>query len=149
MDHFKKTMTFQAADKSVYSALTNSIFNWWTEMFEGVSNEQGQSFTVRFGPNVFKKIVVDVLIKNKKVVWHVTDSMIDIPELKNKTEWINTKIIWEITSKDNQTVLQLTHEGLTPEIECFTICESGWHSFTDSLSTFINNGIGNAYRLNS
>ncbi len=147
MDNFKKTIIIQATDERVYAALTNSIPNWWTEMFEGASNEQGQSFTIRFGTNIFKTLTVEELAPNKKVVWNVTDSIIDIPELKKQTEWINTKIIWEISSNDNQTELYLTHFGLTPQVECFTICENGWHNFTDSLTEFVTTGIGKPFKI--
>lgn len=58
MDNFKKTIIIQATDNKVFDALTNSITKWWTEMFEGTSNKQGQTFTIRFGTNVFKKMVI-------------------------------------------------------------------------------------------
>ncbi len=147
MSNFKKTVTLHATDKSVYHALTSSIEKWWTELFEGVSNKQGESFTVRFGDNVFKTFKVEELITNKKVVWYVSDSLIDIPELKNKTEWIGTKITWEISMQGQKTELSLTHLGLTPQIECYTICESGWHNFTDSLTEFINTGTGKPFKV--
>ncbi|REG76876.1 SRPBCC family protein [Algoriphagus antarcticus] len=147
MENFKKTIILQATDKSVYEALTNSIAKWWTEMFEGSSDKQDETFTIRFGSNVFKTLKVEELIPNAKVVWNVTDSVIDIPELKNKTEWINTKIIWEISRQDSQTEICLTHLGLTPEIECYNICESGWHNFTDSLTDFIKTGIGKPFKV--
>lgn len=147
MDNFKKTIIIQATDKRVYDALTNSIPEWWTEMFEGAANGQGQTFTVRFGADVFKTLVVQELIPNKKVVWLVTNSLIDIPELKNKTEWINTKIVWEISSQDNKTALLLTHIGLTPEIECYNICERGWHNFTDSLTSYVVTDKGEPFKL--
>jgi hypothetical protein len=147
MDDFKKTIILQATKKSVYHALTNSITKWWTEMFEGSSNEQGETFTISFGTNVFKTLKVEELIPNNKVAWYVTDSLIDIPELKNRTEWINTKIVWEIATQDDKTELRLTHFGLTPQIECYNICEAGWHNFTDSLSEFINTGIGKPFTV--
>lgn len=146
MDNFKKSIIIQATDNKVFDALTNSITKWWTEMFEGNSNEKGQIFTIRFGKNIFKTMAVEELIPNQKVVWNVTDSLIDIPDLKNKTEWINTKIVWEISSKDDQTLLHLTHIGLTPQVECYDICEVGWHNFTDSLTEFINTGIGTPFK---
>ena len=145
MNDFKKVITIQATDNKVYDALTNCITKWWTEMFEGISNEQGQTFTIRFGDNVFKTMRVEELIPNKKISWLITDTLIDIPELKNKREWLDTKIVWEISSQDNQTELQLTHFGLTPQIECYNICENGWHNFTDSLTEFINTGIGKPF----
>jgi len=146
MDNFKKTIIIQATDNKVFDALTNSITKWWTEMFEGTSNKQGQTFTIRFGTNVFKKMVIEELIPNKKVVWNVTDSQIDLPGLKNKTEWINTKIVWEISAQDNQTELQLTHFGLTLQVECFNICQDGWHNFTDSLTEYNNTGVGKPFK---
>lgn len=146
MDNFQKTIIFQETDKRIFEALTNSIPEWWTEMFEGASNAQGQTFTIRFGNNVFKTLLIDELIPYKKVVWQVTDSLIDIPELKNKTEWINTKIVWEITDQDNQTELLLTHIGLTSQIECYTICANGWNSFTDSLKSFVLTGKGEPFK---
>ncbi len=146
MDNFKKTIIIQATDNKVFDALTNSINKWWTEMFEGTSSQQGQFFTISFGTNVFKTMKVEELIKNKKVVWNVTESLIDIPDLKNMTEWLNSKIVWEILSKDNQTELHLTHFGLTPQVECYNICQDGWHNFTESLTEHIITGIGKPFK---
>jgi uncharacterized protein YndB with AHSA1/START domain len=147
MQNFLKTMILKATYKRVYEALTNSIAKLWTENFEGCSDKEDETFTIRFGPNVFKTLRVEELIPNVKVGWRVTDSLINIPELKNKTEWINTKIIWEITSQDNQTEICLTHLGLTPESECYDICKSGWHNFTESLTHFIETGIGKPFKV--
>lgn len=147
MNNFSKTIIFQATNHSVYDALTNAIAKWWTEMFEGVSNEKGQSFTIRFGTAIFKTMKVEELVPGKKVIWQVTDSLINIPELKNKTEWINTTIVWEINSIDGKTALDLTHYGLTPQVECFEICENGWHNFTNSLADFINTGVGKPFKI--
>jgi hypothetical protein len=146
MENFTKTIHFQTTENTVYDALTNSIPKWWTEMFDGVSNEQGKTFTIRFGSNVFKTMLIEGLVPKKKVVWKVIDSLIDIPDLKHKTEWIDTEIVWELSSTQNQTSLHLTHIGLTPQVECFNICEAGWHNFTDSLTEFINTGIGRPYK---
>jgi uncharacterized protein YndB with AHSA1/START domain len=146
MNNFKKKLIIRATDNKVFDALTNSITKWWTEMFEGISNQQGHIFTIRFGANVFKTMAVEELIPNKKVVWNVTDSLIDIPELNNKTEWINTKIVWEISAQDDQTELHLTHFGLTPQVECYNICQEGWYNFTNSLTEFINTGSGKPFK---
>lgn len=146
MENFQKSITLNATSSKVFDALTNSISQWWTEMFEGAANKQEDTFTIRFGANVFKTMKVEELIHNKKVVWKVTDSLIDLPGLNKKTEWINTKIVWKIISDGSKTELQLTHIGLTPQIECYTICESGWQNFTNSLAVFINTGIGMPFK---
>ncbi len=147
MENFKKTIIVSKSENEVYNALTNAITKWWTEMFEGIANQSGQSFTIRFGPAVFKTMQVEELIPNKKIVWLVTDALIDIPELKNKTEWMGTKIVWEISTLNDKTILQLTHFGLTPEVECFSICQKGWNDFTKSLEAFIETGIGQPFTL--
>ncbi len=147
MKNFKKTIIIQASDDKVFDALTNSISKWWSELFEGTSNKQEDFFTIRFGANIFKTMWVEELVLNQKVVWNVTDSLIDIPELKNKTEWINTQIVWEINPKGTQTELHLTHFGLTPQIECYNICQDGWHNFTQSLTEYLHTGTGNPYQI--
>lgn len=147
MDNFKETISFKTTDIKVYEALTNAIKKWWTEKFEGISNQQGETFTIRFGTNIFKTILVEELIPGKKVVWKVTDALIDIQELKNKSEWINTEIEWNIYSNEEQTRLHLTHFDLTPQIACSHICIDAWHSFTNSLIEFLNSGEGKPFKL--
>lgn len=146
MENYQSTITLDAENKEVYESIIN-IPLWWTEMLEGTAAIEGEKFTVRFGHSVFKTIVVEELIPNKKIVWNVIDNYSDIPELNNKSEWIGTKIIWTISAKQNKTSLELTHIGLTPQVECYTICERGWQNFTDSLRALINTGIGNPFKM--
>lgn len=145
---YQISISLDATDNKIYESILN-VPLWWTEMFEGSVRQQDEKFTVRFGSSVFKTMVVEELIPNKKIVWSVVDSLIDIPELKSKTEWINTKIIWEISIVEKETILWLTHIGLTPKIECYTICESGWYSFTKSLVGLITTGVGTPFKANS
>jgi len=50
-------------------------------------------------------------------------------------------MIFEITTKDDKTVLHFTHEGLVPERECYAKCEQGWSMvIKDWLFHFINDG---------
>lgn len=146
VENFKKIISFKSTEDRVYNALTNNISKWWTQLFEGVSHQQGQSFTIRFGERIFKTMMVEELIPNQKVTWKVTDALIDFPDLDNKTEWINTKIVWEIYSNGNLTEVALTHFGLSPSVKCFNICQDGWQNFVQSLSEYINTGIGKPFK---
>lgn len=147
MRDFNTKIIIPTSDKNkVFNALTKGITEWWTEILEGNSNQEGQSFTVRFGKNIFKTMLIKELIPNERIVWHFTDSLIDIPTLKNKTEWIDTKIVWDLSVNNNEIILNLTHFGLTPQVECYIVCENGWYSFTESLCRYINTGKGNAYK---
>ena len=80
------------------------------------------------------------VIPDKKVVSLVTDSRLNWIE-KDKYEWTNTKMVFEITTKGDKTVLHFTHEGLAPEKECYAMCEPGWNmAIKDWLFNFITRG---------
>lgn len=59
----------------------------------------------------------------------------------NKEEWTNTKMIFDTASKGGKTILYFTHQGLTPEKECYAMCKKGWTMIiTDWLFHFISFG---------
>lgn len=135
---------FDLSSKKVFESLTIEIPEWWSKHFEGESDCAGKLFTVRFG-STYKTMLVQELIPHKKVVWEVLDALIDIPELRNKREWVGTRILWEIVEQEEVSTLILTHHGLNSGLECFSICENGWNSFTESLSNYLNTGQGQPY----
>lgn len=98
--------------------------------------------------NIFKRFKIKEIIPNSKLVWYVEDSLIDILELENKREWIGTTIIWEITEKNSNAELLLTHLGLHPDIECYQICTNGWKEFTASLKAHLETGKGTPFLNN-
>jgi len=67
------------------------------------------------------------VITNKKVVWLITDSKLDF--LEKKDEWTGTKVVFDISTKDNKTQLVFTHNGLIPEIECYNSCAPAWSQY--------------------
>ncbi|MDR6920492.1 MULTISPECIES: SRPBCC domain-containing protein [Chryseobacterium] len=146
MNNYTHTIEIKTTADKVYGALAYNISLWWTEMFSGSSEQADDLFTIRFGENIYKTMRVKELVPSSKVVWYVEDSLINLPELKNQTEWIGTTIIWEIGQERNSTVVKVTHLGLHPDIECYEICSGGWLQFTNSLKLFLETGKGNPYR---
>lgn len=144
-DNYTCTITFDATAEKVFNALTNEIPLWWTVSFEGSSNQQRDVFTIRFGEHIYKTMQVCELSPNSKVIWYVTGSVIGISELNNQTEWTGTTIVWEITQREKNTELILTHIGLSPDVECYDICKNGWKQFTDSLKLLLETGTGNPF----
>lgn len=141
MENYHQKLLINTSTDKLFDALTNGIKHWWTTMFEGSANKTNDIFTVRFGDSIFKTMQVEELITNAKVVWNVKNSLINIPELKNQSEWIGTTIVWEINNIKGHTELQLTHLGLHPNIECYQICASGWQQFTGRLKSYAETGI--------
>lgn len=142
MESYKTTIKFNVKADRVFDALINKIPFWWTELFEGLSDQKGNRFTIRFGDNIYKTMLVEEIFPNTRIVWRVEDARIGISELKNQTEWINTIIVWQITPHENFSELVLHHIGLNKEIECYDICVNGWQQFLNSFRSYVEFGKG-------
>ena len=118
----------------------SQVSKWWSKDFEGNSAKLNDEFVVCHPGRHYSKQKLVELIPVKKVVWLVTESKLDWLE-RDKHEWTNTKMVFEITTKGDQTLLQFTHEGLVPEKECYARCEQGWDMvIRERLFNFITSG---------
>jgi hypothetical protein len=119
----------------------NNVTKWWTENLEGNSQKTDDEFTARFGDIHFSKQKLVEVIPDKKVVWLVTDSKLNF--IKNKQEWTNTKIIFEISTENGETKIYFTHKGLVPSVECFDACSNAWTQYIhQSLAALVTSGKG-------
>ena len=119
----------------------NNIPEWWGVTFAGSSEKQNDTFTVKMTGGSFFNFIVAELIPSKRVIWLVTDC--NMPWYSNKKEWANTKLIFDFSENNGTTTLNFTHEGLTPDIECYQDCESGWtHWIKTSLFSYFATGKG-------
>lgn len=119
----------------------NNVHQWWTENIEGSSQKQGDEFEVRFGDVHYSKQKLTEVVPGKKVVWLVTDSHLSF--VKDKSEWTNTRIIFEMAEQDGKTQLRFTHQGLVPGGECYDACSNAWTGYIQhSLKNLITTGKG-------
>ncbi len=81
------------------------------------------------------------VVPDKKVVWLVEENYFKFT--KDKTEWIGTKVIFDISAQGGKTKVQFTHQGLVPEYECYDICYKAWTTYIQkSLYSLITTGKG-------
>jgi hypothetical protein len=122
----------------------NSIKNfraWWSEEIEGNTDNLGATFFYHYKDVHLCKIKLIEMVADKKLVYLVTDNAFSFTN--DKTEWINTKLIFDLSTKGNKTSIVFTHEGLVPEYECYDVCNDAWTSYIQgSLKDYIETGKG-------
>lgn len=137
---YHTSIIVNATAHEVFDSITN-VSKWWTENTTGSSQNLNDEFTVRFGDvHVSTQKLVEV-IPGKKLVWDVTDCKLNF--LKDKQEWINTKISFEILEKNGKTQINFRHIGLVPNIECYSNCTNAWSQYIRvSLYKLLTEGTG-------
>ena len=78
------------------------------------SEDADDVFTVRFKNGDMYKVKVSEMIPTKKIIWEVIDSYQGWHN--DHTEWVGTKIIWEVLPKTESIEVKMTHEGLVPNL---------------------------------
>jgi hypothetical protein len=116
-------LTVDAAAHDVFERI-NDVEAWWTDDFRDSAQKLNDVFTVQFADMHASTQKIVEVIPDKKVVWLVTDSNLSF--IKDKKEWRDTKISFDITSHNNQTYIQFIHLGLVPDIVCYKDCTKGW-----------------------
>ena len=143
--NFTTTILVDATPPQVFNAI-NQPQQWWSGEFTGSAEKLNDEFTYRYKDMHYSNQQVAEMIPNKKVVWLVTDSRLNF--IEDKSEWTGTRIIFEIDEKDNKTQVRFTHEGITPEVECFSACSPAWTDLIQqSLFNYIITGKRQAIEL--
>ena len=138
--NFTTTLLVNQTPKEVFNAI-NNVRGWWSEEIEGSTDKLNEEFKYHFEDVHRCKMKITELIPNEKVVWLVLDNYFKFT--KDKSEWTNTKIIFEISEKDGKMQIQFTHQGLVPAYECYDICRDAWSNYIkNSLRSLITTGKG-------
>ncbi len=137
---FTTTLSVDQSPKEAFDAI-NNVRGWWSEEVEGNTNKLGDEFTYHYKDIHSCKMELIEVIPQKKVVWFVVDNYFKFT--RDKSEWIGTKIIFEISQQENKTQIRFTHQGLVPEYECYNICRDAWSGYLlNSLAGLIRTGNG-------
>lgn len=137
---FTTIIVVDQTPKEVFEAITN-VRGWWSEEIEGDTAKLNDEFKYHYKDiHVCKMKLVEV-VPNKRIVWDVLENHFKFTV--DKTEWVGTKVIFEISTKNNKTAIRFTHKGLVPDYECYNICVNGWTKYINgSLHSLITTGNG-------
>lgn len=125
---------------TAFNAIKN-VRAWWSEEIEGPTDQLNEVFFYHYKDIHLCKIKLIELVPDKKIVYLVLDNQFNFT--KDKTEWIGTKLIFDITTESGKTKVQFTHEGLVPDYECYNVCFDAWTGYiTKSLYNLITTGKG-------
>jgi hypothetical protein len=126
--------------QEVFNAITN-VRGWWSEEIDGLTDKLDAEWEYHYQDVHRCKMKIIELTPYQKIIWLVLDNHFSFT--KDKEEWKGNKIVFEITEKGSKTQLQVTQIGLTPENECYDICENAWNTYIQkSLYSLITTGVG-------
>ena len=96
---YHRTITVKpSADEAMKKI--SQVNRWWAHDVTGKTEKLNDTFSVRFG-ETFVDFQISELVPGKKMVWRVTDC--NLHWIKDKKEWKNTEVVFEISSKNNLT----------------------------------------------
>ena len=137
---FTATILVDQTPQQVFDAV-NNVRGWWSEEIEGDTHKPNDEFTYHYKDVHICRMKLTEVVPTKKVVWQVLSNYFNFT--KDKSEWTGTKIKFEISEKNGKTQLHFTHEGLTPDHECYNACYDGWTNYIKkSLYNLITKGKG-------
>lgn len=137
---FSATILVDQSPEAVFEAVTD-VRGWWSEEIVGNTAALNDEFQYHYEDVHRCHIRLTEVVPAQKVVWLILDNYFKFTE--DEKEWTGTHVIFEISRVGNQTQLQMTHQGLVPEYECFNICRDAWTFYVkDSLYNLITTGTG-------
>jgi hypothetical protein len=141
MQNFSTTFSVDQTPRQVFAAIKN-IRGWWSEDIEGKTDVLNEVFSYRYKDIHSCKVKLTEEIQDGKLVYHILDNYFSV-FTKDKTEWIDTKLVFEISSDGGKTKVKFTHVGLVPDYECYEVCNVAWTTYINgSLRSLITTGQG-------
>lgn len=115
---------------------------WWSEEIEGNTDKLNETFFYHYKDIHLCKIKLIEIVPDIKLVYEVIENQFNF--IQDRSEWVGTKLIFEISKEGEKTKIEFTHEGLVPEYECYNLCNDAWSGYINkSLYNLITTDKGN------
>jgi len=138
--NFTTSILVDQTPEEVFNAV-NNVRGWWSEDIEGNTEKLNDEFLYHYKDVHISKMKLIEVILFRKVVWLVVENYFSFT--KDKSEWKDTKVVFEISKNDRKTELLFTHQGLVPQYECYDVCHDAWSNYIkNSLRNLITTGKG-------
>ncbi|ADY51931.1 hypothetical protein Pedsa_1365 [Pseudopedobacter saltans DSM 12145] len=125
-ESYTTTIVVDKDAKTVFNAVKN-LKAWWSEDIEGDTDVLNETFFYHYKDVHLSKIKLIEIIPDKRLVYHVIDNQFNFT--KDKSEWTNTKLVFDLSEDAAKTKVIFTHEGLVPLCECYNICNDAWTNY--------------------
>ncbi len=135
---YESRLTLNASADIVFDALTTveGLAGWWTPV-TGVGLTGGE-LRFSFAPGANAVMRVDAAERGVEVRWTTLACHLQ--------DWVGTTVHFDLeATQAGGTELHFCHAGLTPRLECFSDCKSGWDHFIPSLQAYVETGTGNPF----
>jgi hypothetical protein len=137
---YTATIVVEKDPQTAFNAIKN-FRAWWSEEIEGETDKLNATFVYHYKDVHICKLKLVEEIPGKKLVYEVLDNQFNFVD--DKTEWIGTKLIFDIAAEGDKTKVKFTHEGLVPQYEFYKVCNDAWSNYiNNSLYKLITTGKG-------
>jgi hypothetical protein len=111
---------------AIYEGILD-VRGWWSENIEGSPGALGTDWIYDNRPVHLARFRVAELVPGRRVVWDVLENMLSF--VKDQSEWVGDRLVFEITPEGNGHRLTFTQHGLTPADQCYDICDNAWTGY--------------------
>lgn len=114
---------------------------WWSEEIEGPTDRLNEAFFYHYKDIHLCKLKLIERIPHSRLVYYVMENQFNF--ISDQTEWVGTRLVFDIADEDGKTRVTFTHEGLVPAYACYEVCQDAWTGYIqNSLYKLITSGKG-------
>ncbi len=114
----------------VFAAI-NDVRGWWTGDITGPTDQLGAEFTYQHGEIHRSTQRVVELVPDVRVGWLITAARLTFAAQPD--EWVGTQVVFDLDPVPTGTEVRFSHLGLTPDLDCFDGCSTGWRFFVGGV----------------